>query len=115
MTMGVHKKASTQEYDRRILKAQIKEEIKAEMKDYIDEFISGRVNAVVGPVIVEMLGKFMDFPLNIRQLAALMGRTEDNVYKMCQRYKIPYTKTRGVIHVNLKDINRQLLDLKGSE
>ena len=45
MTMGVHKKASTQEYDRRILKAQIKEEIKAEMKDYIDEFISGRVNA----------------------------------------------------------------------
>ena len=107
--MGVHKKASTQEYDRRILKAQIKEEIKAEMKDYIDEFISGRVNAVVGPVIVEMLGKFMDFPLNIRQLAALMGRTEENVYKMCQRGTIPYTKRGGQLHINLKDISSRLI------
>ena len=105
--MGKNKSESTQEFERRILKMQIKDEVIEEMDDIIAE----RLNKLIGPAVAESLGSIMDFPLTVKQMAALTGRTEANIYKMCQRGQIPYTKAGTQIHINLKDVNIQLLAL----
>ena len=108
--MGAPKKESTREIERRILKIQIKEELLEELDDILLE----KLKELIGPVVAEKLGILFDFPLTIKQVASLTGRTENNIYKMCQRNLIPFTKTKGTIHINLKDINRHLLDLEWS-
>lgn len=111
MTMGIHKSESTRDFERRILKMQIKDEIIEEM----DDIISERLKDLVGPAVADTLGNILDFPLTVRQMASLTGRTEANIYKMCQRNQIPYTKIGSQIHINLKDVNNQLLGLHRSE
>lgn len=64
---------------------------------------------VVCEIVHEEIGELLDFPLTIHQVAKLTNRTEENVYKMCQRGKIPYTKVGSQIHVNLRDINSSLI------
>lgn len=109
--MGQHKSESTLELERRILKMQIKEEVIDEMEDIISEKMKG----LIRPAVAEELGSILDFPLTVRQMASLTGRTEANIYKMCQRKQIPYTKSGNQIHINLKDVNNQLLHLHRAE
>lgn len=113
--MGMNKSESTQEFERRILKMQIKDEIKDEMTEELKEMISDRLQELIGPAVAEHLGSILDFPLTVKQLASLTGRTEANIYKMCQRKQIPYTKVGSQIHINLKDVNNQLLRLHRPE
>lgn len=113
--MGVHKSESTQEFERRILKMQIKDEVKDEMTEEINELISERLKEMIGPAVAQELGSILDFPLTVKQLASLTGRTEANIYKMCQRGQIPYTKVGSQLHINLKDVNNQLLRLHKPE
>ena len=109
--MGANKNESTQEFERKILKMQIKEE----MIDEMDDIIAEKLKNLVGPAVAETLGSILDFPLTVKQLASLTGRTEANIYKMCQRKQIPYTKVGSQIHINLKDVNNQLLCLHRPE
>ena len=109
--MGAPKKENTREIERRLLKQQIKEELLEDLDDIILE----KMQVIIGPVVAEKLGILFNFPLTIKQVASITGRTENNIYKMCQRNQIPFTKTGGQIHINLKDINRHLLDLEWSE
>ena len=109
--MGIHKSESTQEFERKILKMQIKDEVIEEM----DDIISEKLKELVGPAVADTLGSILDFPLTVKQLASLTGRTEANIYKMCQRNQIPYTKVGSQIHINLKDVNNQLLSLHRPE
>lgn len=90
---------------------QIKEEVIDEMEDIISEKMKG----LIRPAVAEELGSILDFPLTVRQMASLTGRTEANIYKMCQRKQIPYTKSGNQIHINLKDVNNQLLHLHRAE
>lgn len=107
MAMGRDKSESTQEFERRILKMQIKDEVIDEMDDIIAE----RLKKLIGPAVAESLGSILDFPLTVKQLATMTGRTEANIYKMCQRKQIPFTKVGTQIHINLKDVSIQLLDV----
>ena len=59
--------------------------------------------------ISDYIGAMLDFPLTIRQVAKLTGRSEQNIYKMCYRGAIPYTKKGGQIHINMKDISSALI------
>ena len=111
MTMGMHKKESTQEFERTILKIQIKNEVISEL----DEIIVEKMKELIGPVVIEYLISNIDIPVTVKQLAYLMGRTVDNVYKMLQRGQIPYTKVGSQIHINLKDVKNQLLCLNRHE
>lgn len=107
MPMGWEKTESTQEIERRILKMQIKDEVIDEMEDIIAESLK----KLIGPAVAESLGSILDFPLTVKQMASLTGRTEANIYKMCQRKQIPFTKVGSQIHINLKDVSIQLLDV----
>ena len=109
--MGREKSESTREFENRILKMQIKDEVIEEMDDIIAE----RLRSLVGPAVAESLGSILDFPLTVKQLAKLTGRTESNIYKMCQRGQIPYTKAGTQIHINLKDVNMHLLEIHNPE
>ena len=109
--MGMQRSESAKELEHRILKMQIKEEVIEEMDDIIAE----KLRNIVGPVVAEKLGEILDFPLTVKQLASLTGRTEANIYKMCQRKQIPFTKVGTQIHINLKDVNNQLLRLQYSD
>ena len=73
---------------------------KALLKD-LNDTIKGSVSDYIGAIL--------DFPLTIRQTAKLTGRSEQNIYKMCYRGAIPYTKKGGQIHINIKDINSALI------
>ena len=99
------------EYDRQILKSQIKEELRDEMR----KLIIDKLRELVGPVVSESIGNLLDFPLTVKQMARLTGRTEQNIYKMCQRDQIPYTKAGKQIHINLRDVNDQLLFIRKHE
>lgn len=74
----------------------IREAFFSELKNDLQVFVIGE--------IAKQIGVLLDFPLTIRQVATLTGRNEQNIYKMCQRNKIPYTKTGSQIHINLRDI-----------
>ena len=102
------KKDRKQEFYSKILKIQIKEELKCELGDIIYK----KLQELIGPAVAENIGTYLDFPLTVKQLAKLTGRTEANIYKMCQRKQIPYTKVGSQIHINLKDVNAQLLNVK---
>ena len=67
------------------------------------------INDKIKGSVSDYIGTMLDFPLTIRQAARLMGRSEPNIYKMCQRGVIPYTKKGGQIHVNMKDISSALI------
>lgn len=73
---------------------------KALLKD-LNDTIKGSVS--------DYIGAMLDFPLTIRQTAKLTGRSEQNIYKMCYRGAIPYTKKGGQIHINMKDISSALI------
>ena len=70
------------------------------LKD-LDDIIKGSVSNYVGSML--------EFPLTIKQTAKLTGRTEQCIYKMCQRGVIPYTKIGGQVHINMKDISSALI------
>lgn len=105
--MGIQKSESTKDFERQILKMQIKDEMTEELGDIISE----KLKEMIGPAVAHELGSILDFPLTVKQLASLTGRKESNIYKMCQRGQIPYTKVGSQIHINLKDVNNQLLRL----
>lgn len=96
------------ETERQILKLQLKEE----MKNELGEIIAEKLEELIGPAVADWLGNILDFPLTVKQLAKMTGRTESNIYKMCQRAQIPFTKSGKHIHINLRDVNDQLLCLK---
>ena len=59
--------------------------------------------------VAECVGSLLDYPLTVRQAAKLTGRSENNIYKMCKRGRIPYTKVGSQIHINLRDVNSVLI------
>lgn len=109
--MSQEKSLSSKDFERRILKEQVKDEVVEELEDMISE----KLKELIGPAVAESLGSILDFPLTVKQMASLTGRTETNIYKMCQRKQIPYTKVGSQIHINLRDVNDQLLCLKRTE
>ncbi|OYP70623.1 hypothetical protein CIK92_09045 [Prevotella sp. P4-67] len=109
--MGQQQSESSKEFERRILKMQVKEEVIEEVEGIISE----KVKELIGPAVADTLGTILDFPLTVKQLASMTGRTQANIYKMCQRGQIPYTKVGTQIHINIKDVNDQLLCLKRRE
>lgn len=109
--MGQQQSESSKEFERRILKMQVKEEVIEEVEGIISE----KVKELIGPAVADTLGTILDFPLTVKQLASMTGRTQANIYKMCQRGQIPYTKVGTQIHINIKDVNDQLLCLKRCE
>lgn len=108
--MGKQKSETRTETERQVLLIQLREALKEELGDFIAE----KVNEIIGPAVAHRLGDILDFPLTVRQTARLTGRTPENIYKMCQRGQIPYTKVGSQIHINLKDISKQLLSLTDS-
>lgn len=109
--MGQQHSESSKEFERRILKMQVKEEVIEEVEGIISE----KVKELIGPAVADTLGTILDFPLTVKQLASMTGRTQANIYKMCQRGQIPYTKVGTQIHINIKDVNDQLLCLHRRE
>lgn len=81
----------------------------------MSNLIADKLRELVGPVVTESIENILDFPLTVKQMAKLTGRSEENIYKMCQRKQIPYTKYGKLIHINLKDVNDQLLFIKKHE
>ena len=91
------------------LRKTIFEDLKQDLEKRLSDIIKGSV--------ADCVGSIFEFPLTVRQVAKLTGRTEDNVYKMCQRGVIPYTKVGSQIHINLKEIKSALIlvnDLDGA-
>lgn len=109
--MARPRKESRLDIERRILKNQIKEELSVEMEDVIYE----KIKEFVSPAIQDSIREYLDFPLTVKQVARMTGRTETNIYKMCQRAQIPYSKVGSQIHINLRDVNKQLLGLECSD
>ena len=109
--MGHHKKDSMKEIERDILKIQIKNEVIEEL----DNIIVEKLKKHIGPAVAESIGSFLEIPVSVKQLAAMMGRSADSVYKMIQRDQIPYTKVGGRVHINLRDVSQQLLSLHDTE
>ena len=109
--MGQQQSESSKEFERRILKMQVKEEVIEEVEGIISE----KVKELIGPAVADTLGTILDFPLTVKQLASMTGRTQANIYKMCQRGQIPYTKVGTQIHINIKAVNDQLLCLHRRE
>lgn len=83
----------------------IRDRICTKMQESLADFI----RPVVSEIVHEEIGEILDFPLTVHQVAKLTCRSEENVYKMCQRGKIPFTKVGSQIHVNLRDINSSLI------
>lgn len=71
--------------------------------------IKSEIVLIIKENVAEYVGSLLDFPLTVRQTAQLTGRTEENIYKMCKRGRIPYTKIGSQIHINLRDINSVLI------
>ena len=74
--------------------------IKADMEEYIEDKITS--------VLARQLGKMLDFPLTVHQVAALTGRKEKAIYKMCEREILPYTKVGKSVYKNLRHLNSVL-------
>ena len=83
------------------LRETIYEDLKQDIENRLSDIIRGSV--------ADFVGSILQFPLTVRQVAKLTGRTEENIYKMCQRGIIPYSKVGSQIHINLKEIKSALI------
>ena len=90
-----------------LLRTAIVNDMKEEVMNELSSSIKG--------LIRDYIGSILDFPLTVRQAAHLTGRTEDNIYKMCQRGIIPFTKVGAQIHINIRDINSALILVKDTD
>ena len=73
------------------------------------EEVMREVSSSLKSFVTDYVGSILDFPLTVKQTARLTGRSVENIYKMCQRGTIPYTKRGGQLHINLKDISSRLI------
>ncbi len=84
-----------------------------DIRDRLCAKMQASLEDVLRPIICEIvhaeIGELLDFPLTVHQVAKLTNRSEENIYKMCQRGKIPYSKVGSQIHINLRDINSSLI------
>ena len=108
--MGLQKGETRTETERQLLFIELREAL----IDELSELIEDKIKETVGPAVAHRLGEILDFPLTVRQTARLTGRSVETVYKMCQRNQLPHTKVGSHIHINLKDISKQLLSLNDS-
>ena len=76
-------------------------EIKLSIENHLKDLITKEVSRKIAMI--------HDFPLTVHQVATLTGRSEGNIYKMLQRERIPYTKTKNQVHISLKDLNSVLI------
>lgn len=86
---------------------QMKYHIYQQLQEYVDKTLMDLTMAE----ITKRMGAIFNFPLTVRQVAHLTGRTEQNIYKMMQRERIPYTKVGNQVHINLRDINNILIQV----
>ena len=103
--MGQNKSERREAIEKKLLKIQIKNE----MVEELDDLIYDKIKVMIGPFVAESLGSILDFPLNVKQIASLTGKSEASIYKMCQRGHIPHIKRGARIYINLKDVNEELL------
>ena len=99
---------------------ELTEEVLERVENAIYLKLKGEINSelvlIIKENVAEVVGSLLDYPLTVRQTAKLTGRTEENIYKMCKRGRIPYTKTGSQIHINLRDLNSVLIQVnKGEE
>ena len=86
---------------------QMKFRIYQELQDYVKQTLMDLTLAEIS----KRMGAIFNFPLTVRQVAQLTGRSEQNIYKMMQRERIPYTKVGNQVHINLRDINNILIQV----
>ena len=92
-------------------------ELTVEVLERVEEAIYLKLKGVIESELVviikenvaEFVGSLLDYPLTVRQVARLTGRSVANIYKMCKRGRIPYTKIGSQIHINLRDLNSVLI------
>ena len=91
----------------------ITDEMLDKIRDRVCDAMQEKIVDVLRPTIAEIVhqevGELLDFPLTVHQVAKLTNRTEDNIYKMCQRGKISYTRIGSQVHISLRDINSSLI------
>ena len=56
-------------------------------------------------ILSRHLGKILNFPLSVKQVAELTGKTEHNIYKMCERGILPHTKVGRSTFINLRHLS----------
>ena len=89
--------------------AEFKEEICVMIDEKISEGVEKKLNDVLGMKVSKEVEKYMDMPLAPKQVAHIIGKSEDVVYKMCQNGKLNFTKVKGNIFISLKEVNEMLL------
>ena len=94
---------------------ELTEEVLERVENAIYLKLKGEINSelvlIIKENVAEVVGSLLDYPLTVRQTAKLTGRTEENIYKMCKRGRIPYTKIGSQIHINLRDLNSVLIQV----
>lgn len=103
--MGQNKSEKREAIEKKLLKIQIKNE----MVEELDDLIYDKIKVMIGPFVAESLGSILDFPLNVKQISSLTGKSEASIYKKCQRGQIPHIKRGTRIYINLRDVNEELL------
>lgn len=86
-------------------------EMKCRIYQQLQEYVEKTLMDITLSEITKRMGAIFNFPLTVRQVAHLTGRTEQNIYKMMQRDRIPYTKVGNQVHINLRDINNILIQV----
>ena len=88
------------------LNDEIREFINKELQKGFDE-IDGKIAVIAAEVVASTL----DAPLSIKQVAKITGRSEQCIYKFCQKGIISFEKVSGRVSVNLRSVNENLLRL----
>lgn len=60
-------------------------------------------------MVEDKIQAYFNRSLSVRQVAALTHRTENAIYKLCERGILPYTKFRNRIQIEFNDIRSVLI------
>ena len=87
----------------------VKKNICEILNGHILEAYSETIRQEIVKAISKMLGQMINLPLSVKQVACITGKSEQSIYKMCQRDQIRYTKLGNLIYINLKDLNNTFI------
>lgn len=83
-------------------------EAEREMLNHVLPLVSNYVETVINEKVAQAVSVYLNLPLTVEMVAALLNEKPATIYKWHQRGRLNFTHKGGRLTITLQEMNRQL-------
>jgi excisionase family DNA binding protein len=76
--------------------------------DKMKEDMTNYIHREIDIAVAKKYEQMVNYPLSVKEVARMIGKSEQAVYKMIQRDQLPYTKVGKMVFISLRDLQKPL-------